>query len=477
MNKKTFVNYLYTTAFQMFSLIVPLITTPYTSRVLGVAGIGQSSYCATIVSYFVLFGQLGLNLYGRREVAIVHDDNEKLGLLFRQLMLIRGILFCIIGVLFSITVSLIDERYRVLLLIYGLSIMANLFDITWLFQGFEEFKIITIRNFLVKVLCVFGIFIFVRSSKDLYVFAFLTAGMEVVSQLSLWLGCRDKIGKNIFKWNGISHHLKMALIMFAPQVIVSIYTMADKLMLGMMTTDVEVGLYTQSEKLVKMALTIISSMGMVIMPVIARMYTEGRTQNEIALTLEKTSRWVWFLGLPIIAGLCGMARGFTNLFFGKGYEEVALLMCVISPIIVFIGLSDVFGMQFLVPTNRMKEYIISTVTGAVSNILINMLLIEKFGALGASIGTVIAEFLVTLTMILYSRKWIKFNWIPSIQYIIGALLVGVTVKAIDIILPDTIFYLMIEVIIGTCMYVAVLLLFKDEFLKVVVRKLQNYIGK
>lgn len=462
MEKKIAKNYLYNAAYQILTLVIPLITTPYISRVLGVNNVGIYSYVATVASYFVIFSQVGLNLFGQRQVSYDKDNPQKLANTFKQLVCIRLITF-FIGICVYVVLILNAQRYRCYYLIFLIQIIAGAIDITWFFQGLEDFRAVTIRNFIIKFTNTICIFIFVKTPNDLAKYIAVYCISELVSQSIMWVGVKKKLVYTKTTLNYMPLFFKGALVMFLPQAITTIYTLSDKLVLGLLSNETQVGLYSQSEKIVKLSLTVIGAMGTVMMPRIANIYANGK-HEEVVHLLNKTRNFVFFAGLPMMFGLFGIANNFTAWFFGQGYEPVSYLMVVMSPIIILIGLSDLYGMQFLVPTGHMKEYTISAAVGAAINVVLNVALTKQLGAAGVSIATVVSELFVAVSMWYFSRPYIKLSSAFPKLYLLGALIMGVVVKLIDSIAPGGVLWTIIEILIGVGIYMLVLYFGKDDFL-------------
>lgn len=467
-------NYFYNVIYQILVIIIPLITTPYISRVLGVENVGIYSYVSAVSAYFVTFSQLGLNLYGRRQISYIRADMKKTSNTFKQLMLIRFIAFGI-GLLCYFLLLLKDGRYTFYYQIFILYIMAGAVDITWFFQAFEEFKIITVRNCFIKIINVAGIFLFVRTRNDLWRYMVIFCAGEFVSQAAMWTGIKKKIEFKGFEKDGIWDHIKGSAVMFLPQIITTVYTLADKLILGILSTETQVGLYSQSEKIVKLSLALIGSMGTAAMPQIANCFANGE-ELQIRETLSKNLRLVYFLAFPMIFGLFGIADSFTICFFGPGYEAVSYLMVMISPIILFIGLSDLYGMQYLVPTGHMREYTAAAAAGAAVNVILNLVLAGTYAALGVSIATVVSELAVAFIMRHYWRKYITLQSENLLRYPIIAAFVGIIVKIIDTKNHANIFMTAVEILTGILIYIAVLWVFHDEILMEFINMIKSRIS-
>ena len=199
----------------------------------------------------------------------------------------------------------------------------------------------------------------------------------------MWLYIPHKIEKINLNKIRVLRHLKPTIALFIPQIAIQLYTILDKVMIGaIINNKEEVGFYEQTQKILKMLLTIISSLGIVMMPRIANTFAMGE-KEKVQKYMKKSFNMVFFLGFPLVFGTIVIADAFVPFFFGEGYDKVKLIMKVMSPIILFIGLSGVNGTQYLLPTKRQKEYTISVVIGAMTNFIVNFMLIEKYGAIGA----------------------------------------------------------------------------------------------
>lgn len=289
--------------------------------------------------------------------------------------------------------------YRILLL----EMFANCIDISWFYQGLENFKKTALRNIVVKLISVVSIFIFIKNENDVAKYLLIYVLTTLLGNASLWLGIKKYIVKLKIRDLQILKQLKPTVYLFIPQIAIQVYTVLDKTMIGTITNNMsEVGYYEQTQKIIKILMTIITSLGTVMMPRIAKCYAEG-AQDKIKEYMKNTFRFVYFLAFPMIFGIIAVSNSFVPFFFGDGYEKVKLLMKVMSPIILFIGLSNVTGTQYLLSTKKQKQFTISVICGAIVNAILNLILINMFDALGAVIATVIAELTVTAVQIYYVK--------------------------------------------------------------------------
>lgn len=472
MKKSIVKNYLYNMLYQILVLITPIITTPYISRVLGAKGIGIFSYSQSIAAYFVLFGTLGSSLYGQREIAYVQDNKTKRSNTFVEINIIRAI-----AVLASIVIYWLrfvkSGDNTLIYKILTLEIISAALDISWFFQGLEDFKKIFVRNFAIKIISILSIFLFVKKQSDLPLYALCYVLPVLLGNLSLWPAAFKLLQKGS-SYNFL-RHIKPLLIFFIPQIATEVYTVLDKTMIGILANSIEeVGYYTQAQKMVKMTLCVVSSLGTVMLSAMSREF-QKQNYKVIIDSVLKSYRFVFYIGMPMTFGIIGISRNFVPWFFGKGYESVKLIMAALAPIIVIIGMSNVTGRQFLLPTKRQKAFTISVFCGAGLNFVFNLFLIPIFNAMGAVIGTLIAEIGVTTIQLICIKNQIPLGRIfrLSIPYLLFSLVMMIPVTLIGEFMNSSPITFLIQLVVGGCVYLGLLILFKDEMTKQAIEAIKN----
>lgn len=458
-------NYIYNLLYQILAIIIPLITTPYLSRVLGAENIGIYSFTISITTYFILFGSLGVAMYGQREIAYVQDDIKKRSKIFFEIFFMRCITLGISLLIFYITFCLNGE-YNVYYKILILEIIANIIDISWYFQGLEEFKKTVMRNIIIKLISVICIFVFVKESTDLNKYFIIYVLSTFLGNLSLWMYLPKFIKKTNLKELNLLKHIRPTIMLFIPQIATQIYTVLDKTMIGVIVSDKsEVGYYEQAQKIVKLLMTIATSLGTVMMPRIAATFAGGN-HKKVREYMYKSFSFILLLAFPLMLGIISVSSIFVPIFYGKGYDKVVPLLCVISPIIVFIGLSNVIGTQYLLPTKRQNQYTLSVVIGAITNFILNLILIKYFASIGASIATVIAELAVTATQFILIRKEIKFIDVVklSYKYVIASLVMFMCSMIVSHFISDNLISIIVQVCISISVYFIILLMLKDKLI-------------
>ena len=478
-NKSITKNFIYNLTYQVLAIILPLITAPYVSRVLGAENLGVYSYTISIVTYFILFGSLGVALYGQREIAYVQDDKEKRSKVFYELFIFRIITMIISMLIFYFTFVFRNNDYNNYYFILIFEMVASVLDISWFFQGVEDFKKTVSRNLIIKIISIICILVFVKTKEDLPLYFVIYVSSNLIGNLSLWLYLPKFIKRIKVKSLNIVKHIKPTLVLFVPQIAIQIYTVLDKTMIGTLITDkTETGFYDQSQKIIKMLLTIVTAMGTVMIPRIASDFAK-KDFDKIKKHIYKSFDVALLMSMPIIAGICACSNIFVPIFFGEGYERVSLLMKIISPVILFIGLSNVIGTQYLIPTKKQKQFTISVTLGAVINFCLNMILIPKYWAVGASIGTIIAEFAVTFCQYIYVRKEFRISKVLKsfIRYGIYSIVMYITCFGLSFIPLKDIYVLIIQMAGGIIVYALLLIIFKDPLFMELKNKVINLFKK
>ena len=479
MSKKSLTkNYIYNLIYQVLTLILPLITTPYVCRVLGAEAIGIYSYTYNTLSYFLLFGALGVALYGQREIAYVSDDISKRKKVFLEVFICRFTTIAI-AVVFYYFFLMRTGVYKVYYSIWVLELIALAFDISWFFQGLEDFKKTVTRNVIVRLVSVSLIFIIVKTPQDLIKYITIYSIADLVGNLSLWLYVPKHIkGVKIEKIRAYSH-IPAIILLFIPQIASQIYNLLDKTMIGRIIVDkAEVGFYEQGQKVIRVLLTLVTSLGIVMIPRMANTFASGDKEKTIDY-IKKSFRFVFFLAFPIILGLMSISSIFVPLFFGPGYEKVIVLINVIAPTILLTGMANVIGTQYLLPTKRQREYTISIVIGLIINFILNYIFIHLYNSIGASIATVLSELVVVAVQFKIIKNDVRAKDIIKLSYTYlfsGVIMLGASMS-IKILLGPSLKTMVIQIIVAILVYVGMLWCLQDEYLSLFFNKAKSILLK
>lgn len=447
-------NFLYNVSYQLLVIILPLITVPYVSNILGAEGIGNYAFTYANMQYFVIFGMVGITLYGNRQIAYVRENKENLKNTFYSIYTLQLITTTISFVLYLIfTLVFNNGDYKWLYIVQGINIIASMADISWLFMGLEQFKKTVVRNTIVKLVSLASIFIFVKSSDDTVIYALIIVLSSFIGNLTFWLYIPKIIGFKNIKILELTLHLKSSLALFIPQLAIQIYLLLDRTMLGIITDTVQVGYYENSQKIVKIVLTIATAIGTVMMPKIANTVTSG-DMKKVKYYIKNSFFFVSALSIPLMFGLMGVAPELSPWFFGNNFVGIEKLIIISSLIILAISWSNVLGMQLLVPLNKTKEFTISVTSGAIINFILNLVLIKKFGAIGSCISTIIAEFTVTSVQFYLIKDFIKAKELikPVVLFIPASIVMYIFVRIIGNFKGSGILTNIVQVMVGVISY-------------------------
>lgn len=450
-------------AYQVLLVIAPLITMPYISRALGSSSIGTVSFVESISSYFVLFATMGITTYGQREISYCQDNKVKRSEIFwntKTLECITSIVTLAVYIVFALF-----QEDRAVYLVLALNIVAVFFDVTWFFQGMEEFGLIVIRNIIIKILQIIYFFIFIRSPKDIVLYAFGLGVFTALGNLSLWGRLRKYISFVELEKIHPFADIKVVFSLFIPTIAVQIYTVLDKTMIGVITkSSIQNGYYEQASKISKLVLLAVTSLGAVMIPRIG--YYFGKNDKKAVNDLMyKSYRFVFFLGIPLCFGLISCADNFVPWFLGPDFIDSSILIKILSLLILAIGINNVTGMQYLIPTKRQNIFTKTVLLGAATNFILNSILIYFFQAVGAAIASVAAETVIAVSQLIIVRSEISVSKIikSSRNYLVAGICMLIELVLIGKNLSSSIVHTIIMIICGAGLYFVILLIEKDEF--------------
>lgn len=480
-NKKASIkrNYLYNTLYQILSLITPLITAPYISRVLGSSGVGICSYTNSIVTYFTLFAALGTASYGQREIAIKRDDPKKTSKLFWEIEILSLTSTFVALVAWWVWI-LISTRYTIYYAVLSLSVLAVAFDISWFYAGFEKFKYIVIRNLLVKLAGIVMLFLFVKKETDVLLYIAIMAASGLIGNISMWTYLSKMLCK--VDWRNIHPfriHLGQTFEYFIPTIATSVYTVLDKTMIGAITNSEELnGYYEQATKIIRMIESLLFSLNTVMASRQSYLLAEGKT-DEVKDKMYKSFEYLFALAIPCMFGICGVASNFVTWFFGKGYEPVVTILYIMSPLPLVICISNIIGMQYLTPSGQRSRSTKGIIAGAVTNFCLNLALIGRFGANGASFASVIAECVISFIFVHMCEGFITWKQIFDIAWkkFIAGIVMLLVVWFIGRDYSGYMIVTLVQVLLGIAVYGVVLFVLKDKCVSYAISMIRSRVHK
>lgn len=405
-------NLVYNIIYQVLLYIIPFILTPYLSRTLGATQIGEYSYTYSIVYYFMLFTLLGINNYGVRKISKAKREKDALGEAFSSIYGLQLFLGLISLIVYNLVSVVLLSTHHTILLIHNLFLTSAVVDINWFFFGIEKFDITVTRNAIIKVVSTLLIFMLVKSPDSILIYTIIMAGSTLLSQLYLVAILHKYI--NFYPLNipkSIKLHFTKCLVLFIPVIAYSIYRVMDKTMIGGIISTTELGYYENAEKIINIPIGILTAIGTVMLPFMSKQVKKdqssmGDEKNDV---LYRMFQVCFLIMIPMAFILLIIAKDFTSIYFGAGFEKSGDILILLSSTIIFATVANVIRTNYLIPNEEDKIYVISTIVGAVVNLILNLIFIKSLGAIGACIGTIAAEASVMIYQIIATKKNINYK--------------------------------------------------------------------
>lgn len=435
-------------------IIIPIVTIPIVSKVLGPSGIGVYNYTNSIAQYFILISSLGLAMYGNREIALAYNRNENISPLFWELFSFKALLTIIVLAIYLLIVSFFPNRN--LFYIQGLSVLSVLFDISWFFMGIEDFKKTSMCNLLIQGITFIAIVIFVKDSNDTWIYTLIQSVGLLSSQMLVWLFIKpyirfEKINlKNSFK------HLKGSFDFFIPQVAIVLYTNLNKTLLGIFIGSTAVGYYTNSLTLNTVFITVITTLDVVLLPHMSGLFANNNTK-QIVVLMNKTLHLQLFFSIPLMFGMLTVYDKIVPWFFGEKFIFIENVIPYFSILIVIVPLGIAISRQFLIPIGKVKEYNKSVIIGACINMIANIIFLPTMGFYGVVISNILAEFFVTVvrTRSFLRQTSFRFDFRKIIFFFIsGLIMMGVT-RRLTVTMQDSLLTNVLQVCIAAAIYLLI----------------------
>ena len=389
------VNFIMNAILTMSSFIFPLITFPYVSRILMPEGMGKVNFAISVINYFSMFAQLGIPTYGIRICAQVRDDHEKLTRTAHELLFINFVMTIIsyVGLILAILFVPKLASEKTLYIITSFIIFLTAIGMEWLYKALEQYTYITIRSIVFKFIGLIAMFMLVHAKSDYIIYAAISVFSSSGSFVLNLLNAHKYIGLKPVGNYKVKKHLKPILVFFSMSIATTIYTNLDTVMLGFMKSDADVGYYTAATKIKNILVSIVTSLGTVLLPR-ASYYIEQGKLEQFKILSKKAMNFVFLIAVPMMIYFILFAKQGIVLLSGKAFMNATLPMQLIMPTLLFIGITNITGIQILVPLGYEKIVLLSTIAGAIVDLVINWLLIPSLASSGASIGTLAAEFVV-----------------------------------------------------------------------------------
>lgn len=469
-------NYFYNIMYQLIASLTPLLLTPYISRVLGPANLGINSYVTANITYFQLFAMLGISGHGQREIAIARDDQDKRSKIFWELQILHTVLAILMIILYFVFISFIfSSRVRIFYIVGTINLVASLLDISWFYQGIENFGNIAVKNIITRLFVIILSFLLVKDSNDLFLYILIQALGLFFSNLFLWTKINNYIEPlKVVKEIKPLRHLKSVIIFFIPTIAASVYSILDKSVINIVThSDKENGYYEQAYNILNILNVIVANLSTVMAPRMSKLYGEGNLE-EMKKYLNHSLVAMLFVSIPISFGMASVAKNFIPIFLGQGYTKVINLIYVFMPLVIVLGFSVYIDGMYLVPSGQRLQSAMAICAGAVFNFVFNFILVAYMKSFGAALATLLTELLVTGIMIYLARSVLDRKLIihSAMKYLSFGLVIFLVSILIDHYISNILISLIIQIISGAIVYILLLVLFKDDIFFELLKKVK-----
>ncbi|HGF7653257.1 TPA: oligosaccharide flippase family protein, partial [Enterococcus faecium] len=388
---------------------LPLLTIPILSRRIGSTGLGIYGYVFSISQFLMTVIAVGMNPFRIRNIAKSRKDKKALSLQFWNIYFIQFLIGLSVSFLYIAYIYFFDVKYKNLYLIQLIFIVGLTLDISWFFQGIEEFSKVVIRNTVIKLSSVLLIIIFVSTKDDLWIYVFITSITNFLGSLVFWLSIHGKVGKPIFNSNVFKQLWKPAFIILTPQLFMQVYTTLDKTIVGYFVDPTELSYYDQSQKIARIILAVLTSITIVMLPKISKAQAEGKSENILVYT-KKSFDYTIIIALILFSVVFINTKEFVPWFFGENFKPMTINMLISCLIIVVSPIGGVFANQFAIAIEKDKEYAYPMIIGAIVSIIGNVAFVPTYGAVAATIVLVVVELLVFFFRVFFVRKEIKISY-------------------------------------------------------------------
>lgn len=446
-------NFLYQFIYQFIILIIPLIVSPYLTRTLGSEPLGIYTYTNSIAYYFVLVAMMGIGKHGQRIIAERKSDELALRKTFWSLFTFHVLVSILAFVLYICYAIFLCSEDRAVTTAQCIYVLSACLDITWLYQGLEKFRTVVVRNAVLKVLECVAIFSFVKSSNDLLIYTIIMASSACIGQFVLLPNTIKELPPVRFQKQDVVEHVKPMSVLFVAAIAASLYTVFDKTLLGILSTKANVAFYEYANKIIAIPRTFITVISTVLFPraclIISKDNREEMDRNCLVSLLIN-----FFIGFASIFGLVGVGELLARIYFGEEFSICGDVIAVMSPVILIIGLGEIVRSLYIYPLKKDSSMVRILFINAITNVILSALLIPVIGVYGAAIGTIAAELTGLILEIWICREWIplKMLIIEGTPFLIMGLLMFLSIKALNAVLPGTTATLLLEVLNGALLY-------------------------
>lgn len=480
--KKVKLNFLYNTAYQILIIITPLITAPYIARIFGATIYGNASYSNSVLNIFNLFAAYGIMTFGQKQIASYQDDKRKLNESFWNIMYLKLFLTLIVISAFTIYyLFFANPLYKSYYIMSSLVFFATLTDISWLFMGLEQFSYTFWRNFFVRFFFVIMVFVVIQEKGDVFKYISLMYLGNTLGNLALWFRALKFVGKpKRIKILKIKEYFLEATWLFLPTIAITVYLTIDQVILGYLTNKKEVGYFVQADSIVRILSTLVTSLGTVLMPRITNLFQKNKME-QIDNIVKQSYDFMLYISIPITLVMIFVGQRFVVFFYGDSFYNSGMVLIIEILTIPVVAISNVIGIQYLVPLNRTKEFSISTMFGAVANVMILPVLVLVMKSSGAALALLITELIVTGMQLYFVRNtiniWIFLKQDRSVYSGIIVMLIVLILSVTSIRIPNDFVFIAMASTVAVSTYFFTTLYLKNSTAILVINTLKGVFKK
>lgn len=467
-------NIFYNAVYQVLVIILPFITIPIVTNALGSNGVGVFTFTDSVIHYFVFFGLLGTNIYGSRAIGYVRENLEKRSKVFWSIFILKLFTVILASIVFYFSIFVRLTEYKLIYELQMINLLTAAVDISWFFMGMEQVKTIVFRNTVLKVTAFLAIVLFIKRPEDLWLYTLIMTGSNCMAQVLIWGYLKKYVVWVKINRRDIIGHVVPILSLLILQIATEVYFYLDKILLGIYGTKAEVGVYDMSQKLVRLSLAIITSMTAVIIPRVSNYYANNDIKA-IKQVINKVFRLTNYLSVPIMFGIYGIITEFAPWFFGAEFGKVPMLTYIIAPIIVIIPWGNVVGMQLMIPMGKDLLVSLCPITGAVVNVILNLILLPRYGAVGAAIALLSAETAGSLLSMYLMRSFLNFRemFTENYKYVITSVIMFICIRVIGTAMGVGKLTTMVQIMVSVCIYMIGMKLLKSTMNEFIIDKVMG----
>ena len=446
--------------YNLLSVIVPFITAPYLGRVLGVTSVGQYTYVFSIASYFVMFGLLGISNYGTRSIARVREDRDKRSRVFWEIYSMQLLTGIVAALVFLVYVYIRGLGDRTLFLIMIPVVATSFLEVGWYCSGMEQFKKIVIRNALTKILNLVLILLLVKNETHLLRYCVIMSGCYLLSALILWPSILGEVDRCRLVFPVPKDRFKSNLLLFVPILATSVYQVMDKIMIGALADKDQLAYYEYADKIISIPALIYVAMGSVMLSRISHLTGKGDRQGSVGLLSEAMGLTILIASF-FVALVASTSDELVRIYYGPNFDPSAPILLLLLPVVFLAGWNQALRMQYIIPKDLNRVYIISTFLGAGVNLILNLLLIKRYGSYGATVGTIAAYLTIAVYYFISLRGELPLKEIlkKNAWLLLVAALTVVLVRFIRTFHGISLMGLLLDGACGALFFVAAIVLF------------------